>query len=655
MAPQKPPDPIVIDRINGRNDTDPPLSLPNDIAVEVLNVDWKDATIGRKRGGSTSVALTGGTAFGAVISTLIRHVPGSAETAAELWGIESDFAPVKRLTGGISWADVTMDDAIATAAFDVVGASLNGKLFLAYDSAQDRLHVYDPGLATPRVRRVSFATPAAPTVANTGVGAYAAVIRYYRVRWAQLTGTATTRVSEPGASVSFTPSGTGTAARVTQPAVPSEGETHWQLEVSEDNSTFYNTGNVAIATTTIDDSTAPSGQNVNPVSDQTGLYTRFPSVKYLITDGNRLLGAGAWESSGANSSGKNSRVWFTPVLGSRDKGDDESLVNTTSQKNWVDLNENDGGFITGLGGPLNGVVVAFKYRQVWKLTPTGDVAVPYLPKKIRDDIGCVSHKSITIGEDEQGNAALYWMSHRGPYRFSQSGGIQYLGRDNEVTWRSMNLAATGVATHSIYYPDLHQWWVWIATGSSNDPDVKMMFDVQKGFPDQNAVVRGGWAKHDGATAGARCACLFSNTLAASMSRDLKPHIGRATGTAIHKCDTADTDDATTNFQGTITTRPLLTTPDLLRKVGIGESTLIGVALAGSDVTVTINRDFSAETRAVSVSLAPAGTETRVIAKVEGSEMGEADVIQMTIGDSAANDEVWTVDAIVTPVMLQEVR
>src|SRR5262249_44739127 len=158
-----------------------------------------------------------------------------------------------------------------------------------------------------------------------------------------------------------------------------------------------------------------------------------PSVKYLVTDGNRLLGAGAWEPSGVTSGGKNSRVWYTPVLGSADKGDDERVPNQTTQKNWVDLNENDGGGVTGLG-VLNGTPIAFKYRQIYRLTPTGDVTTPYLPKKLIDGVGCVSHKSITVGEDEVGHPALYFLSHKGAYRLVMSGAgiaLQYLWRDNE--------------------------------------------------------------------------------------------------------------------------------------------------------------------------------------------------------------------------------
>lgn len=657
--------PLVIDDLRGgRNDTDPPMQLPANQAVEMLNVDWKDATLGHKRGGSATVAITGGTAFSSGMQTLIRHVPGADETAAELWGI--DGAPIaKRLTAGTSFANVTLDDAISTKPQEVVGASLNGKLFLAYDSSVDRLHVYDPNLSSPRVRRVSFATPAAPTLANFSSGSYPAVKQYVRVRWLQLSGTLIIRRSEPSPSANITPSGSGAGITVTRPTAAGEGETHWEIEVSADDATWYMlfaqhasvlvAAPIAIASTTQDYGTTIAQFTTVPISEPVGMFSRFPSVKYLLSDGNRLLGAGAWETAGADSGGKSSRVWFTPVLGSTDHGDDERISNQTNQKNWVDLNENDGGGITALGGPVSGIPFAFKYRQTWKVTPTGDVTTPYLPRKLRDDVGCISHKSLAIGEDHAGRPSLYFMSHRGPYRIVTENGaaiIQYLGRDNEVTWRSMNLGATTVVSHSLYYPELHQWWVWIATGTANDPDVKMMFDVQRGFPDENGQIRGGWAKHDGLSAGARCSCLFSNTLGASMSRDLKPYVGRSTGTTVLKCDTADLDDAGTAFQARIKSRPLGTAVELGFKHGLEEPYLLAKA-GTATITLTTDRDFGKETRTHQVSLAAETTETRVTRKFDGAGIGEADTIQVELGDIAAQTGAWTLDALIIPRTQQE--
>jgi hypothetical protein len=642
------------DLTGGRNGSDDPLSLPPNQCSEFLNCDWKDTTFAHKRGGATSLSTSGGTAFSSGIQSLFRYVPGASETAAELFGVDGAATPlIKRLTGGTTFADVTLDDAIATKPQDVQAVSFNGKLFLAYDSTQDRLHVYDPNLSSARVRRVGFSTPAAPTAANTGAGAWSATVRYYRVRWVQMSGSVLVRQSEAGPSVSFTPSGTGFATRITQPTPPGEGETHWQVEVSLDNATWlYRTiERLAIGATTHDDNNAITTFTL--LSDVAGLHVPPTSWKYLASDGNRLLGLGSWETGGTNST-----VYYTPVLGTLDHGDDERIPNTTSQKNRVPCGESDGDAGTGLG-VIDGVPYVFKYRRgIWKLRPTGDVAAPYLPKKIRDDIGCISHKTIALGKDHAGNAALYFYSHLGPFRIVQVDGfhrVQYLGRDNQDVWRSANLAASTVVAHSVFIPDLHQWWLYLATGASNDPDVKMMLDVRYAFPDETGEIRGGWAKHTGDSCSARCSVLFSNTVGASMSRDLKPYIGRASGTTILKCDTTDADDNGTDFQGTLTTRPVITADDLLQNIGIGESQLVATAGANTSVSVTINRDFDAETRSQSVSIAAAGTETRVIRKVEGSEMGEAKVVQMTVGDSAANEAKWTVHALTTPVVSQEAR
>ncbi len=658
---------VIADLRGGRNGADPPISLPDDQAVEALNVDWYDGLLARKRGGAAAVTDTGGTAFSSGMQTLIRHVPGADETAAELWGV--DGAPiVKRMTGGTSYANVTLDDAIGTRPQDVVGASLNGKLFLAYDSSVDRLHVYDPSLSSPRVRRVSLPTPgSAPTAANSGSGSYPATKRYYRVRWLQWDGASKViRRSEPSASVSITPSGSGQQVDVTRPSAPGEGETHWELEVSLDDNVYYVIYGIggqpggtptAIGTTVAGDAVSTTIYSAARLSEPVGFYGLFPSVKYLLTDGNRLLGGGAWESSGATSGGKNSRVWFTPVLGSADEGDDERVPNQTTQKNWVDLNENDGGGITGFGGPINGVPYVGKYRQIYRLTPTGDVSVPYLPRRISDVYGFLNHKSTFVGRDAVGNPALYFLSPDGPCRIVGLNGVatvQYLGRDVEDLWATINRGASTVVAHGLYHPDKHQVWWWIATGSSDDPDTKLCFDVLLGKFLDGARVRGGWAKHTGPSAGARCSCLMSNTLGASMSRDLKPYIGRATGTAVWKCDTADLDDAGTAFQAYVKTKPIAIAT-LGMNVGVGQTHLLARAASGVTITQTIDRDYGLETRTATCLLTAAGSETRVLRQIEGSDMSQAGTLQFQWGDATAVANSWTLEAASLPVHVEDRR
>ncbi len=645
---------LISDLRGGRNGADPPISLPDNQAVEMLNVDHYGSLLGNKRGGSTAVTETGGTAFSSGVLALHYHVPGASLAAGELWGIDGAATPiVKRMTGGTSFADITMSDVIATAAAFTTFASFNGKLYMAYDSSVDRLHVYDPNLSSPRVRRVGFADPGAlaSVVDDGGTGTYAAILRYYRARWVQISSSVTIRRSEPGPSTSFTPNGNDTGVVITQPTVPSEQETHWEIEVSLDNVTFYRLSQTAIATTTYTDSAATTTYINNTQSADVGEYENWTSVKHLLTDGNRLLGAGGWETGA-----KNSRVWFSPVLGTTDEGDDERVITTRTQKNYVDLNENDGGFITALGGPIYGAPFAFKYRQIWKLTPTGDVNRPYISRKISDAYGCIAHKSVVSAIDASGNPAIYFLSAEGPCRivtYGQASIVQYLGRDVEDLWASVNLSST-IVGHAVYYAEKHQVWFWFAVDSNNNPSVKLVFDVLLGRFIEGDRVRGGWYKHDGGSAVAWCSIMAPDTLGASMSFDRKPYIGRASGTAIWELDTSATDDAGTDFQAYVKTKPL-DLGSLGQNFSVGQTVLTAKAATGVTITQTLDRNYGLETRTSTAVLTASGTETRVIKKFEASDLAQAAAVQISLGETTATDQaLWSLDALEVPIMTQEI-
>lgn len=632
---------IPIVGLRGRDGSTPSeVAIPEFRAKEIWNCDLYQASFARKRGGSAAVfALTTSEAFTGVLSHLSRHVPTADETLAELWGADNAATPVvQRLAGGTAWASPTLKDNIATRPQDVVAVSFNGKNFMFFDSSVDRSHVWDGST----VRRTGLATPAAATVANTGSGSYAATLRYYKIAYRNSTDT---RRSELSAAVSFTPSGSGTHARLTKPAAINEGETHWIVYASADDQTYVAVANIEVATTTYDDNTAPADYS-GTAPQIAGSQTVPTSAKYGMTDGNRLLQAGAWETSGA----KHSRVWFTPVLGTADLGDDERIPDTVDQENWIDLDENDGGFITGMGGPLQGVPWVFKYRQVWKLVPTGEVTAPYLPRSVSKSIGCIRHQSIVMAEDEMGNPAIYFLSHRGPYRAGPRG-LEYLGRDIENLWATVNLGATNVSCHAVYHADKHQVWFWLATNSANDPNRIAVFDVQQGEPDQNGAIRNGWSIYDGDLAAARCSTMFANTLGATMSRDLKPYTGKSSGTVILKGDTSDTDDAGTAFQAYVDL-PTRHFAGLTKKFGIDQGIVLGSA-GSHTLRLTLTRDYGVDSSTANVTMTAAGSETRTQKVWESGVTADARAVQIRVGDASAVATAWTIDALVVQVREQE--
>lgn len=637
---------IVANLTGGRNGFDPPILIPLDQCREAVNVDWWDGGIANKRGGSTALGttFTSGGPFAGIVGSLIRHVPANSETAAELWGFDSTTV-VGRLAGAATWVAPTMTDALSTDATNVTGVSFNGLLVLCYNSTENRLHGWDPFNA--KVRRFGLATPAAPTVAAMGAGAVS-FTRYYRARWVDINGSDTRRRSEASTSVSITVAAK-LGATVTRPALASEEETHWEVEYADASTgPWYRAAQVAAATATYDDTAAAiSTTNLSPSA---GINTPPPSARFIVTDDNRLLMAGAFESSGGYVTPKDNRVWFTPVVGSTDVGDGERIVfNTAIGNGYIDVE----GPITALGGPIQGAIYVFGYRRIWKLVPTGLSGAPYQRFTINTSVGCIHHKSVFVAEDENGAPCLYFLSHRGPYRVGATG-LQYLGADVEDTWDTINLEATGIVGHGLYHSDKHQAWWWIATGTANDPNVRLMFDTKLGRTVATDAVRRGWATHTGLGAQARCATLFSRTVGASMSRDLTPTMGQADGNSrIWQGDTSATDDAGTAFQAYVDTREYGT---LGMNHAISEGQLIGVVASGVSVSVTVQSDFGLDgTPTASVSLEAAGSETRVQRRLEGLQTAGVGTYSLRIGDAAAIANHWTVDAVVLPVTEQEAR
>lgn len=642
---------LVITNLRGRDgSTSADIAIPNTRAKEMRNVDLFRTPFARKRNGSKETASeTTGEAFTGYLSALGKHIPGSDETAMELWGVDSAGTPVvQRLAGGTAWTSPTLKDNITTRPQDGVFLSFNGKLYIFYDSAVDRLHVWDGST----VRRVGLATPAAATVANTGGGAYAAVLRYYKIIFTSGTSSGA-RWSEASPSVSFTPSGGGTAARITMPALLNEGEAYWKIYASIDNNLYFLIATTVVGTTTYDDSTSYasvstiSGNEAIPI---VGANTVPYSAKFGIVHDNKILMGGSWESQNS------SRIWHTPAMGSSDYADDERVPTTVDFDNWFDVNEKDGDYLTGLGAAIQGIPIAFKNRHIYKLRPTLDPTLPYAPLQITDKVGAIRHHTIVMGEDANGDPALYFWSHRGPYRLGLRG-LEYLGKDVEDLHATLNIDATTVTAFAIWHEDKHQVWFYIATGTSNTPNLVCVFDVKCGQVERDPVtgdpeVRNGWTTFDGTIAEARCGVMFAESFAASMPRTLLPYLGSTqTAALLLRGDVAPTTanvgplDNGAAFQGYVTI-PEKHLATLEYKCEVDQVIALGNA-GPHTLTLTMTRDYGCEPRSSTVNMAPeTGDQTRSQKEFEAAFHADAKSIGMQIGDICPIAAPWEIDAII---------
>jgi len=506
-------------------------------------------------------------------------------------------------------------------------------------------------------------TPAAPTVANTGAGSYAATLRYYRVRYVEIRNSVVIRRSEPSASTSFTPSGTGTAARVTKPAAssPAEYETHWEIEASTDNVTFWRLSQTAVATPTYDDSAAVATYPDNTASARRGAYEAPISFRYIAAFNGQLIGLGGWESGAFNS-----RIYYTPPLGTTDQGDDERIINTVDQKNFEGINENDGGVGTGFGGPLMGNLLAFKDQEIWKLIPTSSASRPLIPFLAHTGAGAIRQESIVNGVDEDGNECVYFTDRkRGPCRIGRRG-FEWIGEDVEDIWATFNQSAANVAVWGMRYPEKSQIRFWLATGSADDPTTILVFHERLGAWTTDAqsrrVFTGGWAVWNTPAAGlprARTGVLFARTPGATMSLDQRPYYGDSGANDIlWRGDNGQDDDASVTFQGLLTTKDYVIADG--RKVRTGDPLLIAEAATGVTITGTVIEDFGLNSsgagtaRSGTALLTASGSEGYVIRKIEGLQSAGAAIHRYTLGDAAAASNGWNLSRFIVPILDSDV-
>lgn len=648
----------IVDLRGGRNGIDSPIdpTFPSNQCVEAVNVDFFETPLGRRRMGTDSFSTP--VSSGSItqpIKFLERHLPGGDETTAEHWLCDNAGAFWRTSAAlGFTYNPVTITPAGDTvSAFPIRCVSFNGKLWLFYNSPATRCHLYDPDL--PGIRRVGLAPPGQPTAANGPAGPRPSETYYFRARVIQVVSGKLVRRSEPGTYNQFTTGAATAYWTVNRPTLPGEGETHWEIEVSPDNKVWYilrgfeRGSHISVASASFNDPDTWTTYVTFDIPDLLGTYALFPSCKFGITDGNRIIMAGDYETT------LGSRVYFSTVLGSTNKADDERTLSLLTIKGYQDINEKDGGDITGLGGPIQGVFWAFKYRSITRFVPTGDLNAPYSTRKITNRIGAISHEGIVMAETRTGEPCLYFMSHRGVYRLA-SDGIKYCFRDNEDYWfgkngkSKVNLSAT-TPVIGVYYSELGQVWYWVATGNSNTPNVLFVLDIKQNSREDSFGLRGGWSVFTGGIADIGWASMWSEDHSGGVaSLRLKPMIAK-TSTGLQRCDsaTSNTDNGTT-YQAYVKTRSVVPVEAIGNEFTAGEAFLTAKAATGVNIQLTYDRDFNKDVSTSSVSLTAEATETRVVRRFTAATTTDVGALQVQIGDAAAGDIAqWSLDALTIPM------
>jgi hypothetical protein len=655
---------VALAPLKGQNSSDNPLSLGPGWATATENVVIDpESSLASKRKGTTAFTVPADTYY------LARHLPiGATEANAELWAFQLT-APltIQRKIGAGAFGAVTVP---ATLTKVLRALSFNGKLFLAGLTTTNRLHVWD-GAA---IREVGLTAPTAPTVANTGAGAYQATPRWYRIDWLILSGATVVARSELSPPVTFTPSGAGAAARVTQPTVPASA-THWRVWVaaSDNPSTIETTvprllsGNLAVGTTFFDDNVLVNTWT-GVFRDAVGTYLVPPSVTRLLTDGHRIIMAGQGGPSTTatgETQPKTNRVWYTPVLGTADQGDDERIPNTSDQKNFLDVGAPPHGDVVELDGPMDGQVFSFGKHQPWRLVPTGDLTTPYLTYPVMSAVGAGESQTFVqqatdIGETESGRPAIYFADDAGGlYRLTANETIQFVSHD--IQDEIAALASRRLPGSVVWsFPEDKQTWWHIPLGSPAEVRI-YVFHWALGATGPDQVVRGGWTTWTHAEPNRSFVAFALHNLtpgtATYLGESQVPygiqHDGVNLGTCYVFGREAGTDGAT-NYAAFVTAAPILPT-GAQAQFRVGNPVLIATPAEATNLRVSATRDFGEETRFAEVQISPNGNATRVVRTIEGLVQGDVTALEITVGDALATDKLWQVDALTVPVSRQEPR
>jgi hypothetical protein len=350
------------------------------------------------------------------------------------------------------------------------------------------------------------------------------------------------------------------------------------------------------------------------------------------------VGAGDYESADQDST-----VSWTPVGSDpTGAGNDERL--RASDAGSLVLDGKDGGRITGILA-FEGRIVVFKDKRVYFLTGTQVRTNAYLPAVVSRTFGAMEY-SIVEGQDALGRACVYFVdSIQGPMRLGAQGFEVLMPALQDQFAEDVGGGAAVSATRRVatcYYRSRQQvWWTFAVNGNPVTPYPTMcwVYDIRNGRPGP-----GGGS--------GRVRYTMPNAILSSVIFSEQPHHAAFFDRLVRSDELGATSDYGSGFRAYVRTRAA-ELGSLFAYAGIKAVVLQAVALAATSISVSLIRDYGKETRTVSLSLAPVGSETYVSVPVDNATISEALAVQFEYGDaSPVSVGTWSVERLAVKWSLQ---
>lgn len=380
---------------------------------------------------------------------------------------------------------------------------------------------------------------------------------------------------------------------------------------------------------------------VGTLSDAVGAYLPLPSAKYVEVDGDRIIYAGHWTDTAQMST-----VGWTPVKGDPGVGNNERAPIVTTGGDDITTTRNldnyDGGVITGLAATSLGRWWVFKWQRIYSAVKTSNVSQAYEIECVTSTRGALPG-SVVKATDAAGTTMVYFLDpNTGPCRMAPDGSVTVI-RGLRTTWKRVNVKATGLSCCGVYYPYKQQVWWFLSVDGGNTPTLGIRLQTSELVMDKDGTLRRGWSFITSRMAQALCATTVFFT-SGNFSTEI-PFIGQTSPEFVQQCDTG-TDDNGTAYTGTIVSAPRAIA-DIDNKFGVLETAVLADADANGQVKVSLVRDMNLETQPsapAAASLAPAASETQVFLRLDSTSISELHTVQVKLTDGAAGKN-WRVQRV----------